>query len=69
MVSYLKKFDIKSPVSISGLMGSYSDTESSTLFLFNKSYWGENKHRITGVAAGMRVFNEYKNYLGKDLLK
>ena len=65
MVSYLKKFDKKSPVSISGLMGTYSDTESSTLFLFNKSYWGENKHRMTGVVAGMRVFNEYKNYLGQ----
>ncbi len=64
MAGYLKKFDGKSPTSMFGVMGSYSDTDSTIYGLFARTYFKEDKHRIlAGIMRG-KVENDYDDFLG-----
>ena len=59
MVAYLHKFDKKSPVSMFGLIGKYSDTDSYIAALFGRMYFNEDQQRLIAATAIGYVKNEY----------
>jgi hypothetical protein len=67
LAGYLYRFDPGSPVSIFGIAGNYSNTDSYTAGLFTKSYFGGDRHRlIAGIASG-KIHNDYSDFLGSGL--
>ena len=64
MVGYMKTFDKKSPASMFGLTGNYSDTDSYTVVGFAKAYFDENKQRITTAIVRGEINNDYDDFLG-----
>ena len=67
MVGYLKKFDEKSPTSIFGAMGSYSDTDSTMYGLFARTYFGADSHRIMAGLIRGKIENDYEDFLGAGI--
>ena len=67
MAGYLKKFDEESPASMFGAMGTYSDTDSFFYGVFTRSYFDNDKQRITGVLIDGRINNNYEDFLGTGL--
>jgi len=65
--AYLKKFDQASPASMFGVMGSYSDTDSFFYGAFVRSYFDNDKQRITGVLINGKINNNYEDFLGTGL--
>lgn len=64
MAAYLHKHDEKSPISMYGIGGFYSNTDSYMYGAYAKTYFGEDKHRIlAGVVVG-KVNNEFTDFLG-----
>ena len=67
MAAYLHKFDEESPTSMFGLMGNYSDTDSSIYGAFGQSFYSADQHRLQfGVMRG-DIENEYEDFLGTGL--
>ena len=67
LAGYLHRFDPQSPVSLFGIAGNYSNTDSYTLGLFARSYFGADRHRlIAGIATG-KIRNDYDDFLGSGL--
>ena len=64
LVAYLKKLDAESTPSMTGLSVSYSDTDSMTGVLFSQLYWKADTRRLSLLAAGAEINNEYDDFLG-----
>ena len=64
LVAYLKKLDADSTPSMTGLSVSYSDTDSVTGALFSQLYWKADTRRLSLLAAGAEINNEYDDFLG-----
>jgi hypothetical protein len=64
MVGYMKTFDKKSPASMFGLTGNYSNTDSYTVVGFAKAYFDENNQRITTAIVRGEINNDYDDFLG-----
>ncbi|SMF22903.1 Outer membrane protein [Alteromonadaceae bacterium Bs31] len=64
MAGYLKKFDEKSPSSMFGVMGSYSDTDSTIYGLFARSYFNQDKQRLSAGVIRAKIENGYEDFLG-----
>jgi len=64
MGAYIKKFDEKSPASMFGVMGSYSDTDSFFYGAFSRSYFDADKQRITAALMNGKVNNNYEDFQG-----
>ncbi|WP_157769569.1 BamA/TamA family outer membrane protein [Vibrio mediterranei] len=64
-LNYLKQFDTISPTSITGVSGTYSDTQSWVALLYNRSYWDSDQQRFTGVLGLAEINNDYDDYLGQ----
>ena len=64
LVAYLKKLDAESTPSMTGLSVSYSDTDSMTGALFSQLYWKGDTRRLSLLAAGAEINNEYDDFLG-----
>jgi hypothetical protein len=50
-----------------GAMGTYSDTDSFFYGVFTRSYFDNDKQRITGVLINGRINNNYEDFLGTGL--
>ena len=64
LVAYLKQLDAQSTPSMIGLSVSYSDSDSITGGLGAQLYWGGDTRRLTLLAAGAEINNEYDDFLG-----
>jgi hypothetical protein len=64
LIAYLKKLDAESTPSMTGLSLSYSDTDSMTGVLFSQLYWKADTRRLSLLAAGAEINNEYDDFLG-----
>ena len=64
LVAYLKKLDAESTPSMTGLSVSYSDTDSMTGALCSQLYWKADTRRLSLLAAGAEINNEYDDFLG-----
>jgi len=64
LIAYLKKLDTDSTPSMTGLSVSYSDTDSVTGALFSQLYWKGDTRRLSLLAAGAEINNEYDDFLG-----
>ena len=64
LVAYLKTLDSESTPSMTGLSVSYSDTDSVTGALFAQLYWKGDARRLSLLAAGAEINNEYDDFLG-----
>ena len=64
LVAYLKTLDSESTPSMTGLSVSYSDTDSVTGALFSQLYWKGDTRRLSLLAAGAEINNEYDDFLG-----
>ena len=64
LIAYVKKLDADSTPSMTGLSVSYSDTDSVTGALFSQLYWKADTRRLSLLAAGAKINNEYDDFLG-----
>jgi len=64
LIAYLKKLDAESTPSMKGLTVSYSDTDSMTGALFSQLYWKADTRRLSLLALGAEINNEYDDFLG-----
>ena len=64
LIAYLKKLDAESTPSMTGLSVSYSDTDSMTGALFSQLYWKADTRRLSLLALGAEINNEYDDFLG-----
>jgi hypothetical protein len=64
MAAYLQKFDAQSQLSVFGTSFQYTSTDSATLGLFGRASWGQDHHRVTALAIGGLVRNDYDDFLG-----
>ena len=64
LIAYLKKLDADSTPSMTGLSVAYSDTDSVTGALFSQLYWKADTRRLSLLAAGAEINNEYDDFLG-----
>ena len=64
LIAYLKKLDAESTPSMTGLTVSYSDTDSMTGALFSQLYWQADTRRLSLLALGAKINNEYDDFLG-----
>ena len=64
LVAYLKQLDQDSTPSMVGLSVSYSDTDSITGGIGAQLYWGADTRRLTLLAGGADINNEYDDFLG-----
>lgn len=64
LIAYLKKLDAESTPSMTGLSVSYSDTDSMIGALFSQLYWKADSRRLSLLAAGAEINNEYDDFLG-----
>ena len=64
LVAYLKQLDAESTPSMIGLSVSYSDTDSITGGIGAQLYWGADTRRLTLLAGGAEINNEYDDFLG-----
>ncbi len=64
LIAYLKKLDAESTPSMTGLSVSYSDSDSMTGALFSQLYWRADARRLSLLAAGAEINNEYDDFLG-----
>jgi len=67
LVGYVHQFDEESPPSLVGVAGTYSTTDSWYVGAFAKTYFGEDKHRLTTAIVKGEVRNDYSDFLGSGL--
>lgn len=67
MGAYIKKFDEESPASMFGVIGSYSDTDSFFYGAFTRSYFDNDKQRISGIVMSGKVNNNYEDFQGSGI--
>jgi hypothetical protein len=64
MGGYLRKFDPESQLSIFGLMGQYTSTDSVIGSAVARTSFGADHHRLTVLVGYGKVKNDYEDYLG-----
>ena len=64
MAAYLRKFDAQSQLSVFGASAQYTSTESATAAVFARASFGADHHRITFLAVGGLIRNDYDDFLG-----
>jgi len=64
MAAYMHYFDEKSRVSMFGIGGQYTTTDSIIASLFAKASWNEDTSRAILLLAGGNIKNDYDDYLG-----
>ena len=62
--AYMHHFDKKSPVSLFGLTGSYSDTRSYKAVLFANTFFDQDRQRVKAAAVYGKIENDYEDFLG-----
>jgi hypothetical protein len=67
MVGYVFKIDEDSPSSMVAAMGNYSDTDSSVVGIFGRTYFGADTHRVVAGVMHGKIENEYEDFLGTGL--
>lgn len=67
MVAYMHKFDQASPMSLVGVTGTYSTTDSYFYGGFWRLFFNEDKHRLSGVLGRGKIKNDYSDFLGSGL--
>ena len=65
--AYVTKFDPESQVSLFGLTAQYTNTDSATAAAIARTSFRADHHRISTVAAGGRIKNDYDDYLGTGM--
>jgi len=60
----MRKFDPESQVSMFGLSAQYTSTDSATVGAFARTSFAADHHRISLVAIGGRIRNDYDDFLG-----
>jgi hypothetical protein len=64
LVGYLHTFDEQSRVSMFGLSGQYTTTDSIVGAAFARTSFGADHHRLIVLGAGGTIKNDYDDYLG-----
>ena len=64
---YLTHFDKTSPVSMFGVKGDYSDTNSYTLSAFANTFFDEDRQRLIAFALWGHIENDYEDFLGSGI--
>jgi hypothetical protein len=64
MAAYMHYFDEQSQVSMFGVSGQYTSTDSAIGAVVSKASWGADHHRVIGLAAGGLIKNDYNDFLG-----
>ena len=64
LAAYLHHFDDKSPVSMFGLTGNYSDTRSYSGVAFANAFFDEDKQRVKAAVVYGKIENDYEDFLG-----
>ena len=67
MGGYLLKFDPQSQLSIFGLMGQYTSTDSVIGSAIARTSFGEDHHRLSVLIGYGKVRNDYEDYLGTGM--
>ena len=67
MGGILYRFDEQSRVSMFGLSGQYSSTDSYKAALSAKTSFGADRHRAKLALTGGRILNDYQDYLGTGI--
>jgi hypothetical protein len=62
--AYILKFDAESQVSMFGVSAQYTSTDSKTVGAFARASYGADQHRISLVAIGGVIKNDYDDFLG-----
>ena len=62
--AYMKKFDAESQVSMFGVSAQYTSTDSAAVGAFARASFDADHHRLSLVAAGGVVKNDYDDFLG-----
>jgi hypothetical protein len=62
--AYATTFDPKSRLSLFGLMGQYTSTDSIIASVFARTSFSADHHRITALAVLGNIKNDYDDYLG-----
>jgi hypothetical protein len=64
IASYLHYFDKQSQVSMFGVYGLYTSTDSAIAAGFGTASWSADHHRLTAIAIAGTVKNDYSDFLG-----
>ncbi|HUJ18007.1 MAG TPA: hypothetical protein VL197_08435 [Nitrospirota bacterium] len=64
MAAYMHYFDEKSQVSMFGMNGMYTSTNSAIIGVIAKASWGEDHHRLVIAAPNGLIKNDYNDFLG-----
>ncbi len=67
MAAYMHKFDDASPMSLGGVRGTYSTTDSYFYGGFWRLFFSEDNHRLSGALAKGKIKNDYSDFLGSGL--
>ena len=67
MGAYVTKFDAKSQVSLFGLSGQYTDTDSVTVAAVARTSFGADHHRLSAYAIVGKIKNDYDDFLGSGM--
>jgi hypothetical protein len=62
--AYMHYFDEKSRVSLFGITGQYTTTESVIIAITSKLSWGADHHRALALLVGGLIKNDYNDFLG-----
>ena len=66
MAAYMHRFDPDSPVSMMGIMGKYSNTDSVVYSLFANTYFNHDQQRMLLFYAQGKIKNAYHYDLGEE---
>ncbi|KXU85837.1 hypothetical protein CR51_39150 [Caballeronia megalochromosomata] len=64
LVGYARKFDPESQVSMFGVAAQYTSTNSVTAAIFARTSFDQDQHRLSVLAVGGSIKNDYDNFLG-----
>jgi hypothetical protein len=62
--AYLRKFDSASQLSMFGATAQYTSTDSAIATMFARTSFSGDQHRVSFVAVGGVIKNDYNNFLG-----
>ncbi len=66
LAAYLHHYDKKSPVSMFGLTGNYSDTRSYSGVAFANAFFDQDKQRIKAAVVYGKIENDYEDFENYD---
>jgi hypothetical protein len=64
LAGYVRKFDAESQVSIFGISGQYTSTDSATAVMFARTSFDADQHRLIAIAIGGVIKNDYDDFIG-----